>query len=191
MVKEERHEHAGHSSAEGIDLAKVLSEAGVREGMTVLDLGCGKGDYSIGAASIVGSEGMIYAMDSDHDSLMDLADRISDEALENIMMIQSDMTKGIPLSDHEADVVLLFNVLHGLVWNGEEDKTLRELKRIIKNGGILSVMEPIPGRKGHGPPEEVRMSPDRVREVLAPHGFRIVSSSESVPDRELVLLTTL
>jgi ubiquinone/menaquinone biosynthesis C-methylase UbiE len=189
MAVKERHEHTGHSSAEGIDIVKVLSESGVKEGMTVLDLGCGRGDYSLGAASIVGPEGRIYAMDADPDSLMDLADRVYERAIENIMMIRSDMTKGVPLSDHEADVVLMFNVLHGLVWNEEGEMPLKELKRIIKKGGLLSVMESIPGREGHGPPEEVRLSRDRILAILAPLGFRTLWSKEVVPGRDLVVLT--
>jgi precorrin-6B methylase 2 len=42
---------------------KILQEASVHSGMTVLDFGCGPGGFSLAAARLVGPEGRVYAMD--------------------------------------------------------------------------------------------------------------------------------
>ncbi len=44
---------------------RLLKSSGVREGMTVLDLGCGGGDVSLGIARIVGSGGRVTGIDMD------------------------------------------------------------------------------------------------------------------------------
>jgi len=39
---------------------RILQESGVRPGMAVLDFGCGRGGFSLAAASLVGPEGHVY-----------------------------------------------------------------------------------------------------------------------------------
>ena len=42
---------------------KLLREVGIKKGQTVLDFGCGKGNYTIPVAKIVGQDGFVYALD--------------------------------------------------------------------------------------------------------------------------------
>jgi ubiquinone/menaquinone biosynthesis C-methylase UbiE len=42
---------------------RLLREAGIKEGMRVLDLGCGPGDVSFLAAEIVGPSGSVLGID--------------------------------------------------------------------------------------------------------------------------------
>ena len=43
---------------------RILREAGIRNGMTVLDFGCGPGGFSLAAAKLVGPDGRVYAVDN-------------------------------------------------------------------------------------------------------------------------------
>ena len=43
--------------------ARLLMEAGVRVGMRVLDVGCGPGDVTLLAASLVGAAGFVVGVD--------------------------------------------------------------------------------------------------------------------------------
>jgi 23S rRNA U2552 (ribose-2'-O)-methylase RlmE/FtsJ len=43
---------------------RILREAGIRDGLTVLDFGCGPGGFSQAAAKLVGPEGRVYAVDN-------------------------------------------------------------------------------------------------------------------------------
>ena len=44
---------------------RLLRQAGLAEGMRVLDLGCGAGDVSVLAAEIVGRSGSVIGLDRD------------------------------------------------------------------------------------------------------------------------------
>jgi len=47
------------------DGVQLLRNAGIFEGQTVLDFGCGAGNYTIPAAEIVGKKGKVYAVDKE------------------------------------------------------------------------------------------------------------------------------
>ena len=46
-----------------------LTEIGIREGQTVLDIGCGSGTFTIPSATLVGETGTVYALDIDERAL--------------------------------------------------------------------------------------------------------------------------
>jgi ubiquinone/menaquinone biosynthesis C-methylase UbiE len=111
----------------------VLREAGIRPGRRVLDYGCGPGGYLEGAASLVGSEGRVYALDV-HPLAVRAAERIAArKGLANVEAIRSDCATG--LADGSLDVVLLYDVFHMLA---RPDDVLREIHRVLKPEGRLS-----------------------------------------------------
>ena len=46
-----------------------LIDVGVKQNHSVIDFGCGKGNYTIPAARIVGKRGKVYAIDKNKESL--------------------------------------------------------------------------------------------------------------------------
>lgn len=112
----------------------ILQEVGLREGFRVLDYGCGPGSYVVPAARIVGETGQVYALDI-HPLAIKMVNRIANKKqLRNVKTIQSDCRTGLP--DNSLDAVLLYDTLHDLK---EYNNVLRELHRVLKPGGILSV----------------------------------------------------
>jgi ubiquinone/menaquinone biosynthesis C-methylase UbiE len=84
----------------------------------------------------VGEEGKVYAVDV-HTMAVEKKNRIIlKKRLTNVSAIQTNCKTG--LSDESIDVVLLFDVLHGLENPGE---VLKEIYRVLKPGGILSVRD--------------------------------------------------
>lgn len=63
---------------------EALRKIGIRKGQTVLDFGCGSGNYTIPAARIVGEEGRVYALDKNGRTLDELMQRAESEGLKNI-----------------------------------------------------------------------------------------------------------
>lgn len=112
---------------------KVLDEVGIKTGESVLDFGCGPGDYSVAAAELVGPNGKVFALDILPYALEEVRKRASDKGLTNIKAILSDCATG--LDDGSMDLVLLADVFHGL---DQPDKVLEELHRILKPDGILA-----------------------------------------------------
>jgi ubiquinone/menaquinone biosynthesis C-methylase UbiE len=63
--------------------AGFLEEAGLAEGMRVLDVGCGLGDVALLAGRIVGPQGEVVAIDSDP-RMLSAAERVANELREEI-----------------------------------------------------------------------------------------------------------
>ena len=110
-----------------------LEEAGVREGMTVLDFGCGPGSYVQPSAQMVGQSGRVYALDRNPSAIKMTSDRIAKAGLTNVRTLLSDSATGLRYSS--VDVVLLYDIFHHLA---EPDVILKELHRVLKPSGILS-----------------------------------------------------
>jgi ubiquinone/menaquinone biosynthesis C-methylase UbiE len=116
------------------DVKGDLAQAGLKPGQVVLDYGCGVGSYTLPAAEMVGADGLVYALDVEPLALKMAQERVARAGLSNVKTIQSERATGLP--DDSLDVVLLYDVLHGI-----QDKSalLQELARVLKAGGILSV----------------------------------------------------
>lgn len=83
----------------------------------------------------------------------------------------------IPLKSSSADVVTLFDVIEH-VPKGTEVSVLLEVKRILKKGGILLLSTPYSSRVNFLDPAwffgHRHYSPDKVKEMLAQSGFKII-----------------
>lgn len=112
-----------------------LEEAGLERGQAVLDYGCGIGSYAIPAAQIVGDGGVVYALDIHPLAVETVARRADKAGLANVETIRSNRDTGLP--DESLDAVLLYDVLHSVPDKGA---LLRELYRVLKPGGSLSVV---------------------------------------------------
>ena len=114
----------------------ILEEVGLRPGMCVLDYGCGPGSYVAAAAQMVGETGKVYALDMHPLAMARVRRLCARKRLANVVTIFSDCKTG--LADGEADVALLYDVLHDL---DDPGPVLRELHRVLKCDGALSVSD--------------------------------------------------
>jgi ubiquinone/menaquinone biosynthesis C-methylase UbiE len=114
----------------------VLEEVGIHPGFCVLDYGCGPGGYIAPLAELVGSSGEIYALDIHPLAVKRVRSIATKKGLTNVKTIQSDCNT--ELAEDSVDVVLLYDILHHL---SQPEDVLRELHRILKPKGILSVSD--------------------------------------------------
>jgi ubiquinone/menaquinone biosynthesis C-methylase UbiE len=121
--------------------SKVISSVGVKAGQSVLDFGCGSGIYTIPVARVVGNRGNVYALDKDGEVLDSLMRRADSAGLANIRKVDTPGGTQITLANDSVDVVLLFDVFHDYYFSSvaERQDLLREISRVLKPGGILSV----------------------------------------------------
>jgi ubiquinone/menaquinone biosynthesis C-methylase UbiE len=63
---------------------RLLREAGVKEGMRVLDLGCGPGDVSFLAAEMVGPSGSVLGIDQAHEAVAAAKDGARHNGIKNV-----------------------------------------------------------------------------------------------------------
>jgi len=112
-----------------------IESLGLRPGQVVLDYGCGIGSYSLPAARAIGEEGTVYALDIHPLAVEMVQKRSKQENLSNVRTILSGLDTGLP--DESVDIVLLYDVLHHV---HDKGALLRELHRVLKAGGLLSVI---------------------------------------------------
>ncbi len=110
----------------------------IEEGMTVLDVGCGPGFFSIDMAQMVGESGRVIAADLQEGMLQKVRDKIKGTELEKRITLHKCEENKIGVSEH-VDFVLLFYMVHE-VPNKEE--FFNEIGTILKPGGQVLMVEP-------------------------------------------------
>ena len=112
---------------------EILAESNVKNGMQVLDFGCGPGSYSLAAAEMVGDKGKVYALDINPMAVQRVQKVAEKRKLKNMEAILSDCATGLP--DGSLDLVLLLDTFHELE---KPQAVLAELHRVLKSDGVLS-----------------------------------------------------
>jgi len=120
---------------------EVSQQIGIRRGQTILDFGCGSGAYAIPAASIVGEQGRVYALDKDKEALDELMQKAESAGLKNVERMDTSGELEIELTNESVDVVLLFDVFHSFFFPQADGRRrlLGEIYRIMKPSAFLSV----------------------------------------------------
>lgn len=162
---------AGKSSFDLIDSEKLFEELRLVKGMTFLDLGCGRGAYSLAAADRIGSDGLIHAVDLWEEGIDALRDAASKDKGFNIRTHVADMGKPIPIEDHSVDVCFMSTVLHDLVTIDADQVAVSEVARVLKPGGTFAVVEFKKMQGPPGPPEHIRLAPEETETIVGRYGF--------------------
>ncbi len=132
-------------------LHKVPEHLGLETGMRVLEIGPGKGTYTLAAAEAVGPSGYVVAVDIDNRIIQRLKKRLLSERVTNIDARQGD-AQVLDLPDHSFDVVFAITVFGEIP---DRACALAEFRRVLKPGGTLALSEFLPDPDYH-PPEEVQ-----------------------------------
>ena len=161
----------GKSSFDLVDAVKLFNELHLAPGSVFADLGCGRGEYAMQAALSVGEHGRVYAIDLWEEGLVVLGTEAEFLGLFQLQVIAADICAKLPIEDQSVDVCFVATVLHDFVQEGCADSVLDEARRILRPQGMLAVVE-FNKFDGHpGPPIDVKLSPEELDRLVAPHGF--------------------
>lgn len=150
---------------------EVFGQLALKPGNWVLDLGSGPGDYSLRAAELVGSQGMVFALDKWETAFRDLSKKAVELGLEQLNPLFTDITRKLPIKDNCIDLCLISTVLHILPWPKFDQEMFKEIKRVLKPEGRLAVIECKKENQPWGPPKHMRISPEEMIQGLKPHGY--------------------
>jgi ubiquinone/menaquinone biosynthesis C-methylase UbiE len=119
---------------------KALRRIGIKSGQTVLDFGCGSGNYTLPTARIVGEKGKVYALDKDVGALDELMRKAELKALKNISRINTSGEVEIGLEKESIDTALLYDIFwYFPLTDGRLSRLLAEIYRISRNDALISV----------------------------------------------------
>jgi ubiquinone/menaquinone biosynthesis C-methylase UbiE len=160
----------------------MLDALKIAPGATVADVGAGVGYTSLRLARRVGAAGTVYATDVQPEMLRMLVANANDAGARNIKAIRC--TASDPkLPEGKIDLILMVDVYHEC---SDPDATLQGLKKALKPGGRLVLVEfraedpDVPIKPEH------KMTLAQVRRELEPQGFTFKESLEFLPWQHII-----
>jgi len=116
---------------------RVLTEIGVKEGMTIADIGANEGYFTFYLAEKVGPEGKIYATDIDNTPLQTIRNRCKNENVNNVTVIVGKENDPL-LPAKSADIALIVNVIPMLK---DAPGFLKTVAKCLKPDGKLVIIQ--------------------------------------------------
>ena len=117
---------------------KKILKPYIKEGMTVIDLGCGPGVFTVEIANLVHESGQVIAADLQDGMLEIVAGKLKGTELEKRVTLHKCQEKSIGLTA-KADFVLAFWMVHEVP---DHERFFEEFKTILKPGGKVYIIEP-------------------------------------------------
>jgi SAM-dependent methyltransferase len=162
---------------------KALDAIGIREGMTVADIGAGTGYFSFRLAKRVGPSGKVFASDIQPGMLARLEKRVKQEGVRNIeMVLGAEADPKLPAA--AIDLALMVDVYHEF---SQPQLMLRNIARSLKPDGRLVLLEyrkedpTVPIREEH------KMSVEQVKRELSAEGFVFDKLLDPLPRQHILI----
>ncbi|MDD2646895.1 MAG: methyltransferase domain-containing protein [Patescibacteria group bacterium] len=164
-----------------INAKDFLRKVGIEERMKVGDLGCGaRGYFSLQAAKMVGSKGIVYAVDVMKRALDSVIGHARILGIYNIKTVWSNLEQygATKIPAGSLDVSMLINVL----FQTQDDVTvIKEAVRLLKSGGKLVICDWKRTGAPFGPIPEMRVKFDNLTQVILNAGLKLEKEFEAGP----------
>ncbi len=152
------------------------------KGMTVCDLGCGNGYWTLPMAKKVGAQGRVLAVDIQSEMLHKLRARSEQSKIEHIEPILSKIDDpNLPVG--EVDLLLMVDVYHEF---SHPESMLWGIRRSLKPEGVVALLEyrkedpTVPIKRLH------KMSKDQIMKEYQRNGFKLVREHNQLPWQHLM-----
>ncbi|MFA6430306.1 MAG: methyltransferase domain-containing protein [Candidatus Paceibacterota bacterium] len=154
------------------DPEKNIKQFSLAEGSYVADFGSGSGFYSFAAAEAIGSGGRVYSLDIQKDLLEKIKREAQFRHLSNIEIIWADLEHvgGTKLRESSIDSVILANILFQLE---NKEHVIMEIKRVLKRGGRVLVIDWLSSFGGLGPQAKDVLPKEKAQELFIKNGFSL------------------
>jgi ubiquinone/menaquinone biosynthesis C-methylase UbiE len=155
----------------------MLTNLGVKRGMTVCDMGCGNGFYSLQLAKMVGEKGSVLGVDIQPEMLKLLRERMEKQGIENVTPILGSLHNP-HLPKGQVDLILLVDVYHEF---SHPAHMLEAMLDSLAPGGQIVLLEyreedpDVPIKPLH------KMSKKQVKKELTANGFKLVKEFDKLP----------
>jgi ubiquinone/menaquinone biosynthesis C-methylase UbiE len=161
----------------------MLANLGVQPGMTVCDMGCGNGYYSLQLARMVGDKGRVLAVDIQPEMLRLLQQRAKEQEIGNIQTIRGRLHDP-RLPPGQVDLILLVDVYHEF---SHPEHMLRAMRKALSERGTVVLLEyreedpKVPIKPLH------KMSKRQILKEFVPNGFRLAREFDGLPWQHMMV----
>ncbi len=155
----------------------VLKHLSINDGMTVCDMGCGNGFYTIKMAHLAGPQGRVLAVDVQPEMLDLLRNRLQTQNINNVTPILGSLHNP-RLPDNEVDLILLVDVYHEF---SHPELMLQAMRKSLSPSGQIVLVEfreedpEVPIKPLH------KMSKQQILKELIPNGYQLVKEYHGLP----------
>ncbi len=159
-----------------IDPEVIIKKIGLISGLRVADLGCGRtGHFVFALAETVGETGIVYAVDIIKDTLMSIRKRAEEENFQNIKTVWSDVERYgyTPIPEGSLDVCFFVNTLFLLK---DQVSALREASRLLRDNGMLVVVDWQKRLGMLGPTDNELLNADTVKDLAIALNFKFLEN---------------
>jgi cyclopropane fatty-acyl-phospholipid synthase-like methyltransferase len=150
---------------------EVVKALKIEEGEVIADIGAGSGYFAVRLARAVGEKGRVYAVDVSPDMVVHLNRRIRDLNLKNVVTILCAQDDPL-LADGSVDRFFICDTWHHI---GGHAKYLALLKRMLKPGGQVIMIDFKKAKTPVGPPMELRIDRDDLVREMEANGFKLAA----------------
>jgi ubiquinone/menaquinone biosynthesis C-methylase UbiE len=164
------------------DCETLLKALDLKPGMTVCDLGCGNGFYTLELAKRVGDNGTVYAVDIQQEMLHLLDERAKQAKVANIKPVLGSVIDP-RLPDESLDLILLVDVYHEF---SHPEQMLQAMRKALKPAGRIALVEfrledpKVPIKLLH------KMSKEQIMKEFPPNGYQLAESFDQLPWQHLM-----
>jgi len=155
---------------------EVLMALGLREGERVADIGSGAGYFTLRFAAHVGDKGMVFGVDISPEMNAHLDERIRAAGLTNVRTILA--RPDDPLLPVAVDRIFICDTWHHI---GDHPAYLAILRKDLRPGGQVIVVDYQKKPMETGPPMEMRIAREDVVREFEQHGFRLAREHTFLP----------
>jgi arsenite methyltransferase len=156
---------------------EVIAALAVKNGETIADIGAGPGYFAFRFARSVGNNGRVYAVDINPDMILYMNRHIRDLKLNNVITVLSAPDDPL-LQDNSINRIFICDTWHHI---DNKAKYLGLMKRALKPGGQVIIVDYKKGQLSSGPPPEMRIAKRDVVKQFESGGFKLSREFNFLP----------
>jgi ubiquinone/menaquinone biosynthesis C-methylase UbiE len=181
------HEGAGwlerpeREKEERTDLA--LAALKIKSGEAIADIGAGTGYYTRRLAKLVGTNGVVFAVEIQQEMLDDILKNAAKENLRNIKPVLGTITDP-KLPPKSVDTILMVDVYHEF---DHPFEMIQAMVKALKPGGRIVFVE-FRGEDPNVPIKELhKMTEAQVRKEMSVHALKWAETIETLPQQHIII----
>ncbi|MFO1063747.1 MAG: methyltransferase domain-containing protein [Pirellulales bacterium] len=163
-------------------VSMVFPQLQLKPGMTVCDMGCGNGFYTLEMAKMVAPGGKVIAVDIQQEMLHLLKLRADEMQIKNVEPVLGTVTDP-RIADGVVDLLLMVDVYHEF---SHPPQMLAAIRKSLKPNGLVALLEyreedpMVPIKPEH------KMSKRQIMKEYRTNGFKLVREYDELPWQHLM-----
>ena len=165
--------------------SEVLDALAIKTGETIADIGAGSGYFSLRMAQRVGEAGLIYAVDVNPEMVRYVNRKVRDLGLQNHRSVLADPDDPL-LAEDSVDRIFICDTWHHI---GNQNEYLELLKKAMRPGGQVVMIDFKKKELPVGPPTEMKVSREALIDQMAGAGFKLLEEHTFLPYQYFLVFT--